>query len=100
MTDHFDGRRFFNPEPTDGGFSQYARRTLSSRRGLFDQDRTLWYGFVIEGPSGSVYFAGDTGRGSFLSAPEDAALVSSPRGSSAFLPELLWRGTLSEDEVF
>ena len=35
-----------------------------SGRGPFDQDRTLWCGFVVEGPSGSVYFAGDTGWGS------------------------------------
>ncbi len=35
-----------------------------SGRGLFDHDRTLWCGFVLSGPSGSVYFAGDTGWGS------------------------------------
>jgi len=35
-----------------------------SGRGLFDQDRTLWCGFVVQAPSGSVYFAGDTGWGS------------------------------------
>lgn len=35
-----------------------------SGRGLFDRDRTLWCGFVVTGPSGSVYFAGDTGVGS------------------------------------
>ena len=34
-----------------------------SNRSLFDNDRTLWCGFVITGPSGSVYFAGDTGWG-------------------------------------
>jgi L-ascorbate metabolism protein UlaG (beta-lactamase superfamily) len=34
-----------------------------SGRGLFDRDRTLWCGFVVQGPSGSVYFAGDTGWG-------------------------------------
>jgi L-ascorbate metabolism protein UlaG (beta-lactamase superfamily) len=32
-----------------------------SRRGLTDTNRTLWGGFVIEGPSGRVYHAGDTG---------------------------------------
>ena len=35
-----------------------------SGRGPFDQNKTLWCGFVLAGPSGSVYFAGDTGRGS------------------------------------
>ena len=35
-----------------------------STRGFFDRDRTLWCGFVVQGPSGSVYFAGDTGWGS------------------------------------
>ena len=32
-----------------------------SRRGLTDTNRTLWGGFVVEGPSGRVYHAGDTG---------------------------------------
>ena len=40
----------------------------SSGRGLFDHDRTLWCGFVVSGPSGSVYFAGDTGWGSHFAA--------------------------------
>jgi L-ascorbate metabolism protein UlaG (beta-lactamase superfamily) len=39
-----------------------------SGRSLFDQDRTLWCGFVVSGPSGSVYFAGDTGWGSHFAA--------------------------------
>jgi L-ascorbate metabolism protein UlaG (beta-lactamase superfamily) len=38
-----------------------ARHT--SGRSLFGGDRTLWCGFVVEGPSGSFYFAGDTGWG-------------------------------------
>ncbi|MFL5562706.1 MAG: MBL fold metallo-hydrolase [Gemmatimonadaceae bacterium] len=37
-----------------------------SARGLTDKWRTLWLGFVIEGPSGAVYFAGDTGYGEFF----------------------------------
>ena len=32
-------------------------------RGLHDRNATLWGGFVISGPSGNVYFAGDTGWG-------------------------------------
>jgi L-ascorbate metabolism protein UlaG (beta-lactamase superfamily) len=35
-----------------------------SGRKLIDRDRTLWCGFVLSGPSGSVFFAGDTGVGS------------------------------------
>lgn len=31
-----------------------------SSRGLFDHDRALWAGFVIETRAGAVYFAGDT----------------------------------------
>ncbi|MEO1022634.1 MAG: MBL fold metallo-hydrolase [Bacteroidota bacterium] len=37
-----------------------------SSRGMFDRDKTLWAGFVIQSPSGSVYFAGDSGYGSFF----------------------------------
>lgn len=32
-------------------------------RGLRDQGRRLWLGFVIETPGGMIYFAGDTGMG-------------------------------------
>jgi L-ascorbate metabolism protein UlaG (beta-lactamase superfamily) len=34
-----------------------------SNRGLFDRDATLWLGFVVQGPAGVTYFAGDTGAG-------------------------------------
>jgi L-ascorbate metabolism protein UlaG (beta-lactamase superfamily) len=34
-----------------------------SSRGVSDRNRNLWCGFVISGPSGHVYFAGDTGWG-------------------------------------
>jgi L-ascorbate metabolism protein UlaG (beta-lactamase superfamily) len=34
-----------------------------SMRSLWDRDETLWGGFVVSGPSGNVYFAGDTGYG-------------------------------------
>jgi len=37
-----------------------------SARSLTDKWKTLWLGFVVEGPSGSVYFAGDTGLGEFF----------------------------------
>jgi L-ascorbate metabolism protein UlaG (beta-lactamase superfamily) len=32
-------------------------------RGLSDRNATLWGGFVMSGPAGNVYFAGDTGWG-------------------------------------
>ena len=34
-----------------------------SGRGLCDRNATLWNGYVITGPGGPVYFAGDTGFG-------------------------------------
>lgn len=34
-----------------------------SGRGLRDRNRTLWCGYMFEGPSGVVFFAGDTGYG-------------------------------------
>jgi L-ascorbate metabolism protein UlaG (beta-lactamase superfamily) len=34
-----------------------------SARALSDRDANLWGGFVVSGPSGNVYFAGDTGWG-------------------------------------
>jgi len=40
----------------------------SSGRGMFDRNRRLWCGFVIAGPSGAVYYAGDTGFGSHFAA--------------------------------
>lgn len=60
-----------------------------SGRSLGDRDRTLWTGYVLEGPAGKVYFAGDTGFGPHFAAaaerlgPFRAALL--PIG--AFRPE-------------
>lgn len=34
-----------------------------SSRTLWDRNETLWGGFVVSGPSGNVFFAGDTGYG-------------------------------------
>lgn len=53
-----------------------------SARTLADKWRTLWLGFVVEGPSGAVYFAGDTGFGEFLPAIRDRF----PRFRLAILP--------------
>jgi len=38
----------------------------NSGRGIFDKNKTLWGGFVIEGSAGNVLFMGDTGFGDFL----------------------------------
>ena len=37
-------------------------------RGLFDRNRTLWLGYVLETPGGDVFFAGDTGFGPHFAA--------------------------------
>src|SRR4029077_19959414 len=39
-----------------------------SARGIFDRNRTLWCGYVIEAGNRMVYFAGDTGFGPHFAA--------------------------------
>jgi L-ascorbate metabolism protein UlaG (beta-lactamase superfamily) len=39
-----------------------------SGRGPFDRNARLWGGFVVEGPSGRMYFAGDTAAGGHFAA--------------------------------
>jgi L-ascorbate metabolism protein UlaG (beta-lactamase superfamily) len=60
-----------------------------SARSRSDMRHTLWAGYVIEGPSGRVYFSGDTGYGVHFArargrlGPMDVALMS----IGAFQPE-------------
>lgn len=37
-----------------------------SSRGPFDRDKTLWAGYIIKAPTGTIYFAGDTGYNNFF----------------------------------
>jgi L-ascorbate metabolism protein UlaG (beta-lactamase superfamily) len=53
-----------------------------SGRSPFERDRTLWCGFVVSGPSGAIYFAGDTGWGAHFPAVAEAF----PRLRLALLP--------------
>src|SRR5271154_972872 len=53
-----------------------------SGRGLRDRNKTLWCGYVIETPSGTVYFAGDTAYGSHFAAIAERF----PEIRLAFLP--------------
>jgi L-ascorbate metabolism protein UlaG (beta-lactamase superfamily) len=39
-----------------------------SARTPFDRNRTLWCGWMMEGPHGNLYFAGDTGFGGLFAA--------------------------------
>ncbi len=48
-----------------------------SNRGPFDDGNGLWTGYVVEGPSGRVFFAGDTGYGPLFK--EIAARTGAPR---------------------
>ena len=74
---------------TVGDLTVIGQRTRHfSSRGLFDRMKTLWLGFVLKGPSQTVYFGGDTAMGSHFAetganhGPFDLALL--PIG--AYLP--------------
>lgn len=60
-----------------------------SGRGLFDRDRSLWSGFMVATPSGSICFAADTGYGDHFA--EIRARAGAPRLAllpiGAFRPE-------------
>ena len=45
---------------------QFVPAQHFSSRGLFDKNRSLWGGFIIKHNKKHVYFAGDTGYGTFV----------------------------------
>ncbi len=65
-----------------------------SNRGLFDRDGTLWLGYLVRGPAGSAFFAGDTGAGPHFA--EIRRRYGSPRLAilpiGAFRPEWFMAG--------
>ena len=75
-----------------------------SARALSDRNKTLWSGYAITTPAGSVYFAGDTGYGPFVEQiaerfPQGFRLGLLPIG--AFRPEWFMREVhISPEEAF
>lgn len=58
---------WWESKPIDSDITVHAVQAQHfSARGLFDRDKTLWAGYVIDTPAGGVYFAGDTGYGGFF----------------------------------
>lgn len=71
-----------------------------SRRGMFDQNDTLWMGAAIESPEVRVYFSGDTGYGpNFVDlgaqfGPFDLGLI----GIGAYEPRAMMKATHTTPE--
>lgn len=71
----------------------------SSRWGA-DRNRALWSSFVIDTPSGSIFFAGDSGPGD-MQWPEEARRAAAgpirlaiiPIGAFRFTPRQMWSGS-------
>ena len=58
---------WWEAKPIDSNITVHSVQAQHfSARGLFDRDKTLWSGYVIDTPSGGIYFAGDTGYGAFF----------------------------------
>jgi L-ascorbate metabolism protein UlaG (beta-lactamase superfamily) len=71
-----------------------------SGRGIFDRNRTLWCGYVLEGGDKRLYFGGDSGFGSVFAetgarhGPFDLALL----GIGAYEPRVLFRRSHASPE--
>ncbi|MEX2603329.1 MAG: MBL fold metallo-hydrolase [Gracilimonas sp.] len=58
---------WWETKPIDSDLTVHAVQAQHfSARGLFDRNKTLWSGYVIDTPTGGIYFAGDTGYGDFF----------------------------------
>jgi L-ascorbate metabolism protein UlaG (beta-lactamase superfamily) len=73
-----------------------------SARGLCDRDATLWTSWLVRGPSGMTYFAGDTGFGPHFQQVRER--YGSPRAAllpiGAYLPRWFMRFVhISPDEA-
>lgn len=69
-------------------------------RWMKDRNRALWSSFTVDTPSGSVFFAGDTGFGDGLWPAEAAASAKGkirfamvPIGAFRFSPGQMWTGS-------
>jgi L-ascorbate metabolism protein UlaG (beta-lactamase superfamily) len=63
-SDHVVELGWWEDHPIGGAIrATYVPAEHFSTRGPFDRNASLWGGFVLETPAGSIYFAGDTGAG-------------------------------------
>ncbi len=83
----------------NGRVSVTRNHHWSSRWGV-DRNRALWSSFVIDTPSGSIFFAGDTGPGDMrwpgeakAAAAQPFRLAIIPIGAFRFTPGQMWSGS-------
>ena len=74
----------------------------TSRRGIWDTNRTLWGSFLIDSPEGRIYFAGDTAYGNHFKSIHDRfrALKISLQPISAYEPRwFMYRMHMNPNEA-